>query len=57
MVTWAAAIVGGFDGAPGLCPKLNFKNGNGAYAYEVPFRNAVREAVPNCVIRPAGEGC
>lgn len=48
-VTWSATIVSGFRGAPSMCEALNAKAPSGAYAYEIPFRKAVRDAVPNCV--------
>jgi hypothetical protein len=48
-VTWAATIVSGFSGAPSMCDALNAKAANDAYVYEIPFRKAVGDAVPNCV--------
>jgi hypothetical protein len=43
-VTWAHTIVGGFEGAPELCGLLT----ESELAYEGPFKDAVRQAVPGC---------
>jgi hypothetical protein len=48
-VTWSATIVDGFRGAPSMCDLLNATASNGAYAYEISFREAVRDGVSNCV--------
>jgi hypothetical protein len=46
--TWAATIVSGFEGAPGMCEVLN-SVANGTHTYEESFRNAVREVTQDCV--------
>jgi hypothetical protein len=48
-VTWAATIVEGFDGAPGMCDQLNEKDTNDHYAYALAFREAVADVVRDCV--------
>jgi hypothetical protein len=42
-VTWAETINAGFQGAPGMCDVLNYKDDMSSYAYEPSFVAAVNE--------------